>query len=271
MKNLVLVGLALTTHLALAQDVRVKIEDFSFNYNDPSGSGEATLFQHNQKALEGVRVEVEKISDAMNFKVSGSENHEFKLEKAPDVVMKAKSMVVDDLDLSYEDKLSFSVLEGEFIGDEDELRLKDFKLNCNKDLTQEAAENQLILGCLQKMTVKSQSFSQVALEEGMVSAFTKALNSVASSRGDLTVKTLDFKINNGKYDLAADIKAQMSGKAKSNGTMSYDKTTGVMTVRISEVKFGILSVTGLVFDELKKNENEQMKVERPNVFYKIRK
>jgi hypothetical protein len=270
MKRVFFLGLLFSTQFALAQDVRVKIEDFSFNYDDPKGSGEATLFQHNQKAFEGVQVQVEKIGEAMNFKVTGSEEHEFKLEKAPDVVMKARTMTVDDLDLSYEDSLSFSVLEGEFIGADDELRLKNFTLNCNKDLTQAAAENQLIFGCLQKMTVKSQSFSQASLEEGMVSAFTKALKNVAGSRGDLSVKSLDFKINGGKYNLEAEIKAQMSGKAKSSGNMSYDPTSGVMTIKVSEVKFGVLSVTGLVFDELKKNENDRMKVKQPHVYYKLK-
>ncbi len=269
MKRTLLIGLLATSQMAMAQDVRVKIEDFSFNYNDPSGAGQASVFQHNQKALEGVRVEVEKIGEAMNFKVSGSEEHEFKLEKAPDVVMKAKTMTVDDLDLKYEDTLSLSVLEGEFIG-EDELKLKAFALNCNKDQTQTAADNQLIFGCLQKMTVKSQSFSQTAVEEGMVNAFTKALGAVAGARGDLSIKALDFKITNGKYDLGADIKAQVSGRAKSNGEMSYDPASGIMTIKIKEVKFGILSVTGMVFEELKKNENDRMKVKQPNVFYKLK-
>ncbi len=268
MKRTLLIGLLLSTH-ALAQDVRVKIEDFSFNYSDPVGSGEATLFQHNQKALEGVQVGVEKIGEAMNFKVTGSENHEFTLEKAPDFVMKAKTMTVDDLDLTYEDSLSFSLIEGEFVG-EDELHLKNFTLNCNKDLSQSAADNQLIFGCLQKMSVKSQSFSQSAVEEGIVSAFTSALKSVAGTRGDLSIKALDFKINNGKYELGADIKAQMSGRAKSHGNMSYDPNTGIMTIKISEVKFGVLGVTGMVFDELKKNENDRMKVKQPNVYYKIK-
>lgn len=268
MKRTLIIGLIVTTH-ALAQDVRLKIEDFSFNYSDPSGSGQATLFQHNQKSLEGVQIGVEKIGEAMNFKVTGSENHEFTLEKAPDVVMKAKTMTVDNLDVTYEDSLSFSLIEGEFVG-EDELHLKNFTLNCNKDMTQAAADNQLIFGCLQRMSVKSQSFSQTAVEDGMVNAFTNALKSVAGSRGDVSIKALDFKIQNGKYDLSAEVKAQMSGKAKSNGNMSYDPESGIMTIKISEVKFGILSVTGMVFDELKKNENDRMKVKKPNVFYKVK-
>ncbi len=262
-------GLIIVSPLTLAQDVRVKIQNFSFNYADPKGSGEATLFEHNQKTFEGVRVEVEKIGEAMNFKVTGAEEHDFTLEKAPDVIMKAKSMVVDDLDLTYEDRLTFSVLEGEFIGD-DELRLKNFALSCNKNLSQEAAEDQLIFGCLEKMVVKSQSFSQAAVEEGMVKAFTQALNAASGNRGDLTIKSLDFKMTAGKYDLSADVKAQISGKAKSTGNMSYNPQTWIMTIKISEVKFGILNVTNMVFDELKKNENDRLKVSKPNVFYKLK-
>lgn len=269
MKFMATTALLFSLHSAFAADVSVKVENFSFQYDDPKGAGEATLFQHSQLGLEGVRVEVEKIGEAMNFKVTGSDNQEFKLEKAPDVVMKAKTMVVDDLDLAYEDSLSFSVLEGEFIG-EDQLHLKDFKLNCNKDATQKEAQDQLIFGCLQKMTVKSQSFSQSAVEEGMVKALTTAIGSAAGARGNLQIKALDFKVTNGKYDLGADVKAQVSGRAKSTGNMSYDPNTGVMTVKINEVKFGILTVTGMVFDELKKNENDRLKVKQPNVYYKLK-
>ncbi|MFL5786316.1 MAG: hypothetical protein ACJ76H_16985 [Bacteriovoracaceae bacterium] len=270
MKRMFFLSLLVSTQFALAQDVRVKIEDFSFNYTDPKGSGEASLFEHNQKMAEGVQVQVEKIGDAMNFKVTGSEEHEFKLEHAPDVVMKARTMNVDDLDLSYQDNLSFSVLEGEFIGADDELHLKNFALNCLKDASQTAAENQLIFGCLKKMSVKSQSFSQAAVEEGMVSAFTKALQNVAGSRGDLAIKGLDFRVNDGKYNLDADVNAQMSGHAQSKGNLSYDPSSGIMTIKISEVKFGILNVTGMVFDQLKKNENARMKVKQPNVYYKLK-
>lgn len=71
MKYLIPAIFMLSLQSAFSQDVRVKIEDFSFQYDDPKGAGEATLFQHNQKGLEGVRVEVEKIGEAMNFKVSG--------------------------------------------------------------------------------------------------------------------------------------------------------------------------------------------------------
>jgi hypothetical protein len=92
-----IIGMMLYPQFSLAQNVQVKIEDFSFNYSDPKGSGEATLFQHNQKALEGVRVEVEKIGEAMNFKVSGSEEHEFTLdflEKGIDVLTKEEKDVL---------------------------------------------------------------------------------------------------------------------------------------------------------------------------------
>lgn len=269
MKTKMAIGLLLLSKFAIAQDIRVKVEDFSFSYDDPRGYGEATNFQHNQRTLAGVRVEVEKLGEALSFKVSGAENQEFRLEKAPEFLTKARTMVVDDLDLTYEDSLSFSILEGEFIGD-DELRLKNFTLNCNKDLSETKAEDQLISGCLKRMAVKSQSFSQESLEAGFVSAFTSALGKAAGSRGNLSIKALDLKIIDGKYDLGADIKAQMSGRAKSNGTMSYDKTAGKLTVKISEVKFGLLNVTGMVFDELKKNESDHMKVQKPHVILTIK-
>ena len=88
--------------------------------------------------------------------------------------------------------------------------------------------------------------------------------------GGVGVSALDLKTNAGKYDLSAEVKAQVSGKVKSNGNMSYDASAGKLTLKISEVKFGFLNITGKVFDELKKQQSETLKVNEPYVYYSLK-
>ena len=128
--------------------------------------------------------------------------------------------------------------------------------------------DQLISGCVQKMTLKSSKFQQQDVQKVfqgiLMETFSKAIDA------DLGVNSLDLKTNAGKYDLSAEVKAQISGKVKSNGQMSYDAASGKLSVKISEVKFGFLNITGKVFDELKKNESASMQVKEPYVHLTVK-
>jgi hypothetical protein len=119
------------------------------------------------------------------------------------------------------------------------------------------------------MTLKSSKFQSQEAEESLAAVLSETI-SKAISGSDVTVNSVDLKTNAGKYDLSADVKAQVSGKVKSNGNMSYDPASGKLTLKISEVKFSILNITGKVFDELKKNESDKLKVKEPYVYYTIK-
>lgn len=126
--------------------------------------------------------------------------------------------------------------------------------------------DQLIAGCIQKMTFKTSRFSSQA-EEGVMEALSSALDNTKASLG---INSVTLNATNGKFDLAAEVKAQISGKVKANGNVSYNATTGLLTLQISEIKFGLFSVRGKVFDELKKKESEKLKVREPYVYYSVK-
>jgi hypothetical protein len=84
------------------------------------------------------------------------------------------------------------------------------------------------------------------------------------------MRSLDLRSVNGRFDLSADVRAQVSGRVRGNGTSSYDPASGVLTIRINEVRFSILNVTGQVFDELKKQESDKLKVRRPFVYLSLK-
>ena len=256
---------------ALAAPTRGEVKDFNFNYSDPKGSGSASVFQMSDSLLQnGVQVEVEKKDSVFLINVSGSHYQSFEFKDAPDIAKNAKDMSIEGFNLSLKDALSLSVVEATFDSDKDSLTLKNLTLNCARDATQKEVMDEVVSGCIQKMTLRSSQFSQSALMK-FTESLARALSpKTKTARGGVTVKSLSANVNGGKYDLSADIKAQISGKIKSNGNLSYDASNGVLTIKINEVKLGILGVTGQVFNELKKNESDKFKVKQPYVYLTIK-
>jgi hypothetical protein len=164
-------------------------------------------------------------------------------------------------------RVSINLDYAKFDSASDSLELKNFSLSCDKAAA--SGEGELIQGCIQKMNMKSTSFSSSSESQNVMSAFAHSL-SVASQSKSLSIKSIDLKSTNGKFDLSADIKAQISGTAKAYGNLSYDQSKKILTIKISDVKFGILSVTTKVFDELKKQESATLKVNKPYVYYQLK-
>lgn len=255
---------------AFADDLKLGIEQFNFEYQTPHGLGTAASFSHNMKSLneEGLKIEVEKIDEVFKFHVSGSENQDLELKDAPSFIQEAESMKVENLNFKLEDSLALSLIRGQFISKNDDLDLENFTLNCSKDHSLTLLEDQLISGCIQAMVLKSNSFSSESRDKGhLVSALNRAfLKSLGADKANLGIKKLELLSTGGKFNLSAEVKAQVSGKAKGKGTFSYDPTAKKLTVKIDEVKFGILNVTSMVFDELKKSETEKLIVSKPYVY-----
>src|SRR5690606_18217030 len=134
------------------------------------------------------------------------------------------------------------------------LSLRNFTLSCARSQAVEVMD-QLLEGCIQKMRLRSNKFSSNSLT-----------TLVQKTMGGIGVNDLDLNVSGGKLDLSAQIKAQISGKARAKGNISYAAHEKKLTVKLSEVKFGILNVTSQVFDELKKNESAQMKVQKPYIY-----
>lgn len=256
-----------------AETVAVSIKNFNFTYQNPHGSGSATSFSRSGfVADEGVSVSVDKLDKDFKLLVSGAENQEFELKNAPSFMTEAETMTVSGFNLDLADRLNLNMASGRFNSTKDELKLDGLNLDCSRDAAHAEVMDQLISGCIQKMTLKTAKFSQSA-HEGLVSALESALSAALTENsmlGGVGVSALDLKTNAGKYDLSAEVKAQVSGKVKSNGNMSYDAPTGKLTLKISEVKFGFLNITGKVFDELKKQQSETLKVNEPYVYYSVK-
>lgn len=276
MKNF-MVGLFLMSTAAYAGPLTVSIKDFNFTYTNPQGKGQAASFSRSGElsfAKEAIKVNVEKVGDDFKLSLSGAESQEFTFKDAPSFMTNAETMSVSGFNLNLSDRAAVTLGQGRFHSKEDDLKLDNLSLDCNRDVSQKEAMDQLLSGCIQKLTFKTSKYNSSSIESNMVSLVSHSIVMAALEgkgiTGEVGVNNLDLSMTNGSFKLAAEVKAAMSGKVKGEGNMSYDAKTGVLTIKISNVKFGILGITGKVFDELKKNESDKMKVKEPYVYYTVK-
>lgn len=266
MKKLLFV-LAVSSNFALAAPAmtQVNVKDFNFTYKNPSGTGTAVSFQRNQLIDQKISVHVQKVATDFILNVSGAENQEFTLENAPSFMTEADTMKVNGFNLDFSQKLKMSLSSASFNSYSDSLALNGVTLDCARNAGQGEVMDEIIGGCFKSMSFKSSQFSSENYAEALMSAVIDK-----APQGAIGISGLDLKITNGNYVLSANVKADISGKVKSSGTMNYNQNTGMVTLKITEVKFSILNVTGKVFDELKKMENENVKVNKPYVYIKVK-
>ncbi len=266
MKKL-LFGFILMADFALAAPVatNVSVKDFNFTYKNPHGSGTAASFGRSSLIDQKLSVSVQKVATDFVLNVSGAENEEFVLENAPSIMTEADTMNINGFNLDFSKQLKMSLSSASFNSYSDSISLSGVTLDCARNSTMSEVMDEIISGCFKSMVFKSSQFSSQNSAEVLMNALVdKAV------QGAVGISALDLKITNGNYALSANVKADVSGKVKSSGTMAYNASTGLVTLKIQEVRFSILNVTGKVFEELKKMENENIKVNQPYVYIKVK-
>jgi len=255
----------LASSLSFAQVSQVDIKNFNFNYEAPLGEGFADSFSYQKKVNNLQKVYVEKFSDVFKIKLEGVENQEMEFKNAPSFIQEAENINLNTFNFTLGEKISLGLVQGRFISSQDDFNLKNVNLFCDRSTGSELLLEQALIGCIQKMTFKISSFSSTP-QKGIDYAIFEALNSALETNATaLSLKNVDLKINSGKFQLGADIKAQISGTASANGTVKYETTEKKIIVKVSEVKFGFLDLTSKVFEELKKQESDSLKINRPYI------
>ena len=251
--------------MAYGQATQVNVQNFNFNYQAPFGDGTADTFSYEKTRKSHQSVHVEKVGEEFKMILEGVENQELIFKDAPDMIKNAELMNLKKVNFSFAEKISLDIGSANFHSPEQDIEMKALSLNCDLVKAQKEILDQALLGCIQKMTLKSSGFStsgESSFSNAIMSAVDERYNAIQGSVG---IKNLSMKVNSGKFDLSADVKAQISGTAKASGSLKYDQSTRKLTVKISEVKFGILNVTSQVFNELKKQESATLKVNEPYV------
>jgi hypothetical protein len=263
--KLIIISLFISS-MAWGQVSKVNVQNFNFNYQAPFGDGTADSFLYENVKQAQQKVHVEKIGEEFKILLEGVENQELILKNAPDMISNAEVIKLKNLNFLFADKMGLEMASAVFNSPEQDVEMKGMSLNCDLVKSQKELMDQALMGCIQKMTLKSSALStngDSSLVNTIMSAFDERHNSLQASVG---IKNLSMKVTSGKFDLSAEVRAQISGTAKASGTLKYDQSTKKLTVKISEVKFGILNVTSQVFSELKKQESATLKVNEPYVY-----
>jgi hypothetical protein len=264
MKNLWI--MLFVTTMAWGQVERLDIKNLNFTYRVPLGEGSADSFSYQVKSSQ--RVIVEKIGEDFKFAFSGVENREFLFENAPLVMKNAEEMRVNKFNINLDNSLSISTELASFISPDASLDLNSLSLRCNRLGAAGELSMELLLGCIDKMSFTLKSFDSMnsfALEKAIARVLTRR-----GSKQGLGLRNVGLTVNKGKLDLRGEVKAQLSGRVSALGNISYDSSNQKLVFQINSIKFGILDITARVFDELKKEENDNLKVNRPFIFISVK-
>jgi hypothetical protein len=256
-------SLAFFSFMAQAEVHSLYVSNLNFDYVNPQGRGSADTF--GSSLNEGARLDllVDRVDRDFRLTIQGNREEMFEFKNAPDFMVDAETMSVNQFNLNWADRLNLSLSSGRFDSREDGLKLDGLSLDCIRAEEESNVLDQLVQGCVQNLSFKLSKFTS----SGNYIFFEELSD---SRGGDLQVNSLDFKIRSRKFDLTADVRAQVSGKVKASGQISYDSQRGQLTIKISEVKFGFLNITSKVFDELKKNQNDRMTVKEPYIYYLLK-
>lgn len=258
------------TSLAHAQVTNGEIKNFNFSYQAPMGEGTADSFSYQQKTDAAQKVHVERLADDFKINLEGVENQEIIFKNPPDIIKNAQTINLTAFNLSLIDRALLSMSSGVFHSPDSDINLKNFNLACDRVGTFQDLLDQVLSGCVQKLNLRVGGFSSLG-GEGVEHAIINAIDQRHDSfKGSVGIKNLDLKIASGKFQLSAEIKAQISGTATGSGTVKYEAELKKVTVKVSEIKFGFLDLTTQVFDELKKQESQTMKVSRPYIYLTIK-
>lgn len=258
------------TSMAWGQVSQVNIKNFNFNYQAPQGDGTAESFSYQQKVVDAQKVHVEKIGEDFKILLEGVENQELTFKDAPDLMKNAQEIKLSAFNLSFADTVSLTMTSAIFNSPEKNIDLSNMNLACDRISTFPEVMDQVISGCIQKMTLKTSGLTTDG-EAGFDQALMKAIDeSHDEILGGVSIKNLNLKVTSGKFELSAEVKAQISGTAKGTGTIKYEAVAKKLTVKISEIKFGFLDVTSQVFDELKKQESSTLKVSKPYIYITLK-
>lgn len=236
-----------------ASNLQLELKDFNLEYRNPRGDARASSVQIGDQKKDEVAVLIEKFENSFSLILEGTEEEQYEFKNAPELLTEATHMSIQNLDISLNKEVKMELARASFISDE-EFFLQNFRINCARSKLNEVTD-QIIEGCMQKMDLKTSRLSS-----HKISAF---LEQTMSGVG---VNNLEIVSRRGKFDLSAQIKAQISGKAKIRGEASYDSKKRIISLKISRVQFGILNITSKFFTELKKNEGAKMKVKKPYVY-----
>lgn len=254
-------SLMISIPVCWSQTQRAQIQGFNFIYNDVRGEGVATHFTFDSRPSSQTKQKVvmEKIFNDMKISLSGVHNEEILVQNAPDFLLSAQKMNLKDFNLSLNEKLTISFQETYLKSYQEETHAQSMVMDCDRMAQKTSLKEQLVYGCLQMLNMRVSKLLSVM----------GFLDFLAPSSDPLNLRNLELKMRHGVFEFTGEVGDYLPGKLKGKGTATYDPQNFKLKVTIPEIRYGFVNVTTLFFDELKRSESDQMKVERPNIYISL--
>ncbi len=218
-----------------------QISNLSGDYLDPSGQGRADYVMYEDEIdVRDVDVELEKQAGAIYLKVLDTE---FSLDELPEQINDLKSLNLAGLDFeSHGHDLDLKL--DSFLGENYEgngFSLKTLSASCSGTEDGIDLQDELLNSCL-----NSESRFQIGRLELKESGKTDVISGLL-----ITLKQNDLYLT-----VVAEGK-----RIKGYGAVFYEGDK--IRIRLDKVKYKFIPITGRVFGELKKLENDKISVNRP--------
>lgn len=256
MKNILTLSLLLTSSLCWSVSA-VKVQNFNFNYMEGAGTGSAISFEviKNQS-----QVFVNRAGNDLVFSSSLLEENAV-WRNAPSFVLDS-AVEVKGFNLHLSKTLTATLSSGKFVSDT-KMAINSVSVECARDKGADVFE-EVINGCLEKGVVKVTDFVSQSVE-----SFLAKFSEKEFYPENTQVRSLNLVLLNNNFNLSANAKFGINGtlKARGNAQVDYLKRKG--TLKITEVKFGILNITNKFFDEVRKMEIKGLVVNQPYLYFNL--
>lgn len=255
MKRILTLSLLLSSSLSWSVS-SVKVQNFNFNYADGKGSGTASSFEivKNQS-----QVFVNRNGTDLEFSSPLLEENVV-WKNAPSLILDSQ-VEVRGFDLNLGKNLVANLVSGQFNSDS-KMSVKNVSADCSR-LTGSDVFEELINGCLEKGTVKVATF----VSESVDAFFANVNEDDIYPDSTTQVRSLNLTFAKKNFNLTANAKFGVNGTLKARGNTEVDYQNRKATIRITEVKFGILNITNKFFAEIKKMDIEGMRVSQPYIYF----
>lgn len=281
MKKLIISVLLLTSSSSFADFEFIQLLNFNGLYKSPEGRASAEKFivpDFNSKKLDQALIDIN-ISQQDNGYLLKYTDKEYLFENPPTFLQDVDQIKWKDIDLlSKQKRFYLDLPELSSKGTDGSAFFSKLRVECfENDASITSFSLKLIDGCTTNSTM---SFSRILFNktlrpihilEGLKNTISKLTTDKSNSRLNNVMEFTKFsfssKDNNFKLKLTA--KTSRKVKVKMSGLMNFNKTTNILKIKINKAKSGFINIKNIIFKELKKQESETFKVQKPYIYIKL--
>lgn len=269
MKSVFGLLILMCSFLAQAELKSIEAKNLNFYYIFPQGYGEIERLKIGLKKqaaapvafeilalLPGFSIELPFFQLEWNGEVALLEQvKDLKVKSSHIVLNKSKhEAILDEVELTHQllQKMSMRSLEASCEG-----------ISVAQDLGVRLVED-----CLQnsKMTIKE---FYLPLGRVIIGDMIEGMPDRSDEDIQLIPHDVEWISNQGNFSLAAKVKLLVKSRVKIKGNWNVDQEKKVLTVRLDEVKFGIMPMTDLAFKELSERlKDPKFEVKKPYIYYR---